>query len=101
MIVFIISMSNDHATFLQIDFSDVAIEKVRAAQKLAHGIDNVGQIKVTCRNFMQHRCEQKEVLAIDKRKLNIRVATKRLLKTQGRIKTAEAAPKNQDSRSLV
>jgi hypothetical protein len=93
----VISVSNNHATFLQIDSLDVAIEKMCPAQQLAHRIDDVRQVQIASRYFMQHRREQKEVLAIDEREFNIRVATKLLLKMQGRIETAEAAPENQDS----
>src|SRR5258706_4451417 len=97
----VISVSNDHATLLQIDSLDVAIEKMCAAQQLAHRIDDVRQVQVTSRNFMQHRREQKEVLAIDKREFNIRVMTKLLFNMQTGINNSAAAPQNQDALRAV
>src|SRR5438876_5978360 len=89
------AVRNRHAPLANGDLVHDATEKVHVTDHLADGIDDVRQIKIARRDLVQHRCEQKKVLAIDNRDFELRIAT--LLKFKRRVKPAEPTAENEDT----
>jgi hypothetical protein len=54
----------DVAALMQIDLLHLAHEERNSLQEFSRGIDDIRQIEISGRDFMVHRCEQKEVLPI-------------------------------------
>src|SRR5262249_48425196 len=78
------------------DLLHLAAEEIHAANHLANGINDVGQIQIARRDLVQHRSKEKKVLAINDRDFKARIVA--LLEFQRRIKSAEAAAENEDTR---
>src|SRR5215471_8316512 len=85
--------------FVNVDLVHIAAEKVHAANHFADRIDDVGQIQIARRNFMQHWREQKKVLAIYDSDLETWVPA--FFKLQRRIQPAETAAENQNTRFVA
>ncbi len=82
----------------QVDRLDVADEDGRALQQRAQRADNVRDVEVTRRHLVQHRCEEKEILAADERNFHSPVLADEALEMQGRVNAAEPAAEHQNSR---
>src|SRR6266480_2739164 len=89
------SMRNNDLFFIDVDLVHITAEKIHAANHFADRINDVRQIQIARRDLVQHRCEQKKVLAIDHRDFELRIAT--LLKFKRRVKPTEPAAKNENT----
>ena len=87
--VVIEAMRNNDLLFLKVDLLHLAAEEIHAANHLANGINDVGQIQIARRDLVQHRSKEKKVLAINDRDFKARIIA--LLEFQRGIKSAEAA----------
>src|SRR5438046_5991306 len=92
------SMRNNDLFFVDIDLLHVTAEKIHVANHFANGINDIRQVKIACRDLVQHWCKQKEGFAIYDSYLKPRGSA--LLKLQGRIETTEAAAENEDTRLI-
>src|ERR1700747_918498 len=90
------AVRNHHLLALDVDLVHVATEKIHAADHLANGINDVGQIQIARRDLVQHRSKEKKVLAINDRDFKARIIA--LLEFQRGIKSAKAAAENEDTR---
>src|SRR5215831_11552489 len=86
------SMRDNNLFFPGVDLVHVAAEKVHAANHFADRINDVGQIQIARRDFVQHWREQEKVLAIYDRHFKPRIVA--LLEFQRSIKSAKAATEN-------
>jgi len=73
---------------------DCSLNKLRATQQPADGADDVRNVQIARGDLVQHRCEQKKVLTIDERRLQIRPPGQTLFQFQGGIKAAEPVAQN-------
>src|SRR5262249_61825454 len=92
------SMRDDNLFFVDVDLVDISTEKIHAADHFSDRIDDVGQVQIPRRDLVQHRSEEKKVLAINDRDFEAQIVT--LLEFQRSIKSAEAATENNHA-SLV
>src|SRR2546422_8382573 len=92
-------MRHNHLLVLDVDLLHTAHEEVDVPNHLADWIDDVGQVQIACGDFMEHRRKEKEIFSTDKRDIKPRIFA--LLKFQDRIKAAEAATEDKDTRSLA
>jgi len=67
------SMRDHHAASWKVDTLDDSLEEARLPQDTADGADNVGQVEVARRHLVKHRGEEKEVVPVDERDLDVRV----------------------------
>src|SRR5262249_2422713 len=87
------SMRNSDAFAFEVDFVDIAAEKVDMPDHFANRINDVGQIQIAGRDLVQHRCKQKEVFPVNNRHLETRVFAS--FKVEDGVKAAESAPENE------
>src|SRR6266404_918299 len=80
----------------KVDVLDLAREKLHFPQELSHRVGDGGQLQIARGNLVQHRCEQKEVVAIDQGDFDVRVSAEPPLQFQGGIEAAEAPAQNID-----
>jgi hypothetical protein len=92
-------MRNNDLFFVDVDLVHVSAEKIYVPNHFANRINDVGQIKVARRDFVQHRSEQEKVLAINNRDFELRVPT--FLELQRCVKPAETAAEYEDTRFLA
>ena len=88
-------MRNNHLLLLKIDVLDFATEEIYVANHFANWIDDISQVQIACCDLVQHRCEEKEVLAIYDSHFESRVA--KLFELQRCIQPAKAATENEDT----
>jgi len=96
VMVMIKSVRHGHKLAFQIDGFNVSREKADPPQKLSHGIHDVGEIEIAGGNFVQHRSEQKEIIPVHQRDLDIGIAGQSVIQVDGRVQPGEAAAKNDD-----
>jgi hypothetical protein len=53
----VIAVSYQDTTYLQIDCTDLAVEKADPPQQLANRVHDVCEIEITGGYLVQHRCE--------------------------------------------
>ncbi len=55
------------------------------------------EVEVAGSDFVEHRCEEEKVFAIDQENFHIRIARQRFFQAQRGIQTAESTPQNDDA----
>ena len=88
------TMRDKNALFFEVDGFNFAFKEIHLPQKLANGIHDVREVKVSSSDLVQHRSKQKEVLAIDEGDLDIRVLVQLLLESERRVEAAETTTQN-------
>src|SRR5271157_1771611 len=91
------AVGNGDALVGKINAFHFAREEIHSLEHSAHRIDDSGEVQVTGRHLVQHRGEEKEILAVNERNLDIGLASERLFEFHGGIKAREAAAENQDA----
>src|SRR6266704_2590603 len=87
------AVRNRHALLFDIDLVYVAAKKIDVADHLADGIDDVGQVQIAGRDFVQHRREQKKVFTVYDRNFKARILPS--FKFERGVKSAEAAAEDE------
>jgi hypothetical protein len=54
------AVRNHHLLALDVDLVYVATEKIHVTNHFSDGIDDVGQIQITRRDFVQHRSKEEK-----------------------------------------
>ena len=85
----------------EIDDFDIAMKERHAAQQLADRADDIGDIEVARRDFMQHRGEEEKVVAVDEGHVQVSASCQCVFEFQRDIHPAESTPQNQYPRLLV
>ncbi len=96
VLVAVRAVRNHHAAPRQIYRVHCAVEELHALQQLANRIDDVRHIQIARCYFVQHRREQKVVLAVDQRDFQPLATLQRALKLQRRVKPGESSAQNHD-----
>jgi len=68
------SMRNRHQLPLQIDRLDLPGKETDSLKQLAHGVHDIAQIEIAGGDLVQHRSEEKKVVAVHQRYLDIGIA---------------------------
>src|SRR5574337_584321 len=85
----------DYDLFLrQIDGSYLAVEKIGPAEHLADRVDDGGDVEVAGGHLMEHRREEKKVLAVDQRDFDAGILAESFLQLQRGVHPAESAAEN-------
>src|SRR5215472_272617 len=71
-------------------------EEIDSLQQFSDGIDDICEIKITGCDLVQHRREQKEVVAVHKRDLHLGIACQCVIEVNRRMEPGETAAKNQN-----
>jgi hypothetical protein len=95
------SVRNRYQLPLQIDEFNFAGKKVSPLQELSDRIHDIREIKIAGRYFVQHRSEQKEIVAIDQRDLDVGIAGQSVVEVDRCMQPREAATEYQDSSFLL
>src|SRR5437764_840738 len=90
-------MGNLHLLSLQIDPLDIALKEVNLAKKLPDGINNVRHIQVACGDFVKHRSEEKEIVVVDQRDVDVRVTRNLPFHFDRGVQSAESAPEDHNA----
>jgi hypothetical protein len=93
------SMRHNDLFLVYIDLVHVAAEKIHASDHLPDRINDVRQIQIACRDLVQHRRKQKEILAIYDSDFESGVPTS--LEFQRSVKTAKSAAENEHTRFVL
>src|SRR5438876_9007834 len=80
----------------KVDRLDLASKEAHPLEHLAHGVDYSREIEIARRHFVQHGCEEKEVLAIDQRDFEVRATSQSLFQLHRGVQAGEAAAEDQD-----
>src|SRR5262249_41670144 len=75
--------------------------EVYPLEHLAHGVYDRCEVEVARGHFVEHGGEDEEVLAVDQRDLNVRVASQRFLQLHRRVKAGEATAQDQNPFWLI
>ena len=97
----LLSVRDGHHLGVEIDALHITVEDLDSLEQFADRTDDMCNIQIAGRNLVEHRCEEKEILAVDERDLDVFVARKCLVEVQGRIQPAEAAAEYKDFGFLV
>src|SRR5271167_713186 len=101
VVVMIETMGNDDLFGGKVDRFNLAGEEVNPLEHLANRVDDGSKVEVARRHLVQHGREEEEVLAVDQRNLDVRVASERFLELHRRIQASESAAEDQNSFGLV
>jgi hypothetical protein len=71
-------------------------KKIDPLQELSDRIDNIREIEITSRDFVQHRRKQKEVVAVHERDLDVGIACQRIVEVHHRMQPGKTATENQN-----
>src|SRR5689334_7131068 len=82
---------------VQINGLDITVKECDVAQQFADRADDIGDVEVARRDFMQHRSEQEKVIAVDEGDVQVGSPRQRMLEFEGGIHPAEPTPQNQDA----
>src|SRR6266571_8261468 len=93
------TVRNGHPLAFEVDLVYVAAEEGHVTKHLSNGIDDVGQVQIARRDLVQHRSEEKEVLAVHNGHVEPRIAA--FFKLQCGIKAAKSTAENEDASFFV
>jgi hypothetical protein len=82
---------------LQVDLVHVTHQHFNFAKQLPEGIYDIRDLKIARRDFMKHRCEQKEIIAADEGDFYRAVSREQFLQMDGGIDSAKATTENDNS----
>src|SRR5918996_2933697 len=88
------AVANDHLLCREIDGPDFAVKEIRSLQELSDRIDDGRDVEVTGGYFVQHRREEKKILAVDQRDIDVRILAEYLFQFQGGIESAKTTAQN-------
>src|SRR6266481_2021265 len=89
------TMRNGHSLAFEVDLVYVAAEEGHVTKHLSNGIDDVGQVQIARSDLVQHRSEEKEVLAVHNGHVEPWIAT--FFKLQRGIKAAKSTAENEEA----
>ncbi|MFN8643862.1 MAG: hypothetical protein U0802_20205 [Candidatus Binatia bacterium] len=92
------AVGDGHHPRAQVDVQHLSVEERGAAEQLADRVDDVGEIEVGGRHLVQHRREEEEVVLVDQRDLDGRVAAEEPFELHHRVDPAEPAAEDHDAR---
>src|ERR1700739_4900967 len=94
-------MRDAHDLSFKIDRFHFTGEEIDSLQELPDGTDDIGEIEIAGGDFVQHRCKQKEVVAICQRDFDIGIARERVIEVHCRMQPGKTAAKNYNPSSLL
>src|SRR5689334_14767619 len=97
MAMFLMTMRQTDSFVHEVDGFDLSVKERHTTQQFANRADDIGNIEIACRHFVQHWGEEKKVLAVDKRDVQVGPPRKRSFEFQRDIHAAESTAQNQYS----
>jgi hypothetical protein len=96
MRVALLSVDDRHALGGEVDLLHFAVKEPHVLQEFSNGIDDVGHVEIAHRHFMQHRREQRVILAVNDRDASPRISGDRLFQAERSVESAEPGTKYQN-----
>ena len=85
------------AARVEVDRRGLRLEKLNTPQDLADRHDDRARVQASRCDFVQHRCEDQEVLGVDEQHFDAWITGYRAVQLKRRIQSAEAGAKDQDA----
>jgi hypothetical protein len=100
VVMMIKSVRHGDELAFEINGFNFAREKADPSQELSHGIHDIREIEVAGGNLVQHGSEQKEIVPVHQRDLDIGIAGQGVIEVNSRVQPGKATAENQDSSFL-
>ena len=81
---------------LEINALDASVKDPHVLEQFSDGADDMRNVQIARRHFVQHWGKEKEILAVDEGDLDILIASQGLFEIEGRVQPAKTASKNQN-----
>src|SRR5215469_2894321 len=95
------TVRDGHELPLEIDRFHFSGEEIDSLQEFSDGIDDIREIEIASRDFVQHRRKQKEVVAVHERDLYFGIACQRIVQVNRRMQPGKTAAENQNPSFLL
>ena|SRR6478609_4919253 len=94
MAMLLVPMREADALVREINGFDLAVKERHPSQQPADRADDIGDVEITRRDFVQHRSEEEKVVLVDEGDVQVGSARQRAFEFQGGIHPAESTTQN-------